>query len=105
MNANANSYSAVLSISNFLGGFKNFTAPTGTLAASATETLTLNWATPFADANYSVACTVLPNQTGILLAVDSIGSVTAASVTLTIKNLDGSNSWSGTISCRGREPT
>lgn len=57
---------------------------TGALAANAKTQITLTWANPFADTNYSVVASVVDSNTA--LSIEQIVSYTTTAVTVNIYN-------------------
>jgi hypothetical protein len=72
---------------------------TGTINGGSTGTPIVTWASPFADANYSVTCTVQEGQTIPSLIVEHIITpVIAANVTVLVRN-GGVGAATGTLHC------
>jgi hypothetical protein len=81
------------------GGFKHKRVASCTTAASgnATCATTVTWTTAFADANYTLSCTLIGPGTAFVL---ESGTPVAASATVTIMNAPGSTTAaSGTLDC------
>lgn len=60
---------------------------TGSVGASGMAVVTVTWDTPFADANYSVAVSVLDTPANESLQIAKIESQTAAAITVRVKNV------------------
>jgi len=82
------------------GGFKHARVSTGSCATSGCS-VTVNWSTAFADANYTATCSVVDSTAqsetaGLRLA--KIAAVAAGSVSVHLDNLSGS-ALTGTLHC------
>lgn len=79
------------------GGVKHARVATGSVASAAAPLITITWATPFADANYTVAASVLEGSaTSLSLRVAHVETITAEAVTVRLKN-DAAGALSGTV--------
>jgi len=79
------------------GAVKHGTVTTGSIKASSTATVTLNWTTAFPDTNYTPDCSVI-DRGGNLTLVD-INGWNAGSLTAAVKNNDSGNRHTGTLAC------
>jgi hypothetical protein len=82
-------------------GAKHQRAAVTSLGAGASITVTVTWATAFADANYTVSATVVqtggvPANTG--LKIVGVGNKAAASIDVRVTN-DSGGALSGTVDC------
>lgn len=81
-------------------GFKHARVSTGSVGAAASAAVTLTWTTAFADANYSVTCSLQEATASTsTLRVHHIESVAAASVVVRVVNDDGAAAHTGTLHC------
>lgn len=80
------------------GGLKHKRISTGSVGAGTSSNVVLTWTTPFADANYTVQAAVVEPSTGATtLTIAQIVSVTAAAVTVRVRNIDGGAAHTGTL--------
>lgn len=68
---------------------------TGALAAATTSDVTVTWATPFADTNYTVVATVEDSTAS--LDVRRIKSKTTTAAVVSVRNSDAINARTGTL--------
>lgn len=79
-------------------GLKHGTVTTGSIAASTYASVTLTWATAFADANYDVAVSVIQAVASQnTLRVHHIESIAAASIVVGVYNDDAGGAHTGTL--------
>lgn len=79
------------------GGLKHSRVTTGSVSAGSTALVTITWSTAFADANYTVAASVVEATTSSLsLSVVHVESVTASAVTVRVLN-NAVGSLTGTV--------
>ena len=82
------------------GGMKHGRVPIAAIAKSSTLAVELDWKTPFADANYTVNCSVVNAATdGSGLRLHHIQAVQTGKVLAVIANDDSANSQSGVLNC------
>ncbi|MFQ5778411.1 MAG: hypothetical protein ACE5IP_10435 [Terriglobia bacterium] len=81
-------------------GLKHGRVTTGAIAAGSSAAVTATWTTAFADANYTVNCTVVEATAGAgSLRLHHLESVTAAAVVARVVNDDTVNPLTGTLHC------
>jgi len=81
-------------------GFKHGRVSTGSVGAGASAAVTLTWTTTFADANYSVTCSLQDATASTsTIRLHHIESVAAASVVVRVVNDDGAVAHTGTLHC------
>jgi hypothetical protein len=78
-------------------GLKHQSTGTGSIASGMTAKVPLNWATPFADADYQAICTVADNSESLQIVNRSVP--TESQVVAAIRNNDSSASHSGSLAC------
>ena len=79
-------------------GFKHTRLTTGSIGASSSAAVTHTWTTAFADANYTVAISVVEADTDVLtLHVDHIESISASQVVIRVENRDAGAARTGTL--------
>ena len=82
------------------GGMKHGRVPIAAIAKSSTLAVELDWKTPFADANYTVNCSVVNAAAdGAGLRLHHIQAVQTGKVLAVIANDDSANSQSGVLNC------
>ncbi|HDZ38406.1 MAG TPA: hypothetical protein ENH62_09000 [Marinobacter sp.] len=88
-------------VSSDAGGFKHSRITTGSIGSSSSAAVTVTWGTAFADANYTVNCSVQQGDTDTAtLQVDHIETVTTASVVVRVENEDAGAAKTGTLHCQ-----
>lgn len=71
---------------------------TGSIAGAATAAITITWASPFADANYSVsAALVEATATTATIRIHHVESISAANVVVRVVNDDAVVAKTGTL--------
>jgi hypothetical protein len=84
-------------LNNNGSGVKHARVTTGSIGAGSTALVTVTWSSAFADANYSVAASVVESTTSSLsLSIVHIESVTASAVTVRVLN-NAVGSLTGTL--------
>ena len=79
------------------GGMKHARVTTGSVASAAAPLITITWATPFADDQYTVVASVLDSTSSSLaLRVAHVETITASAVTVRLKN-DAAVALTGTV--------
>jgi len=78
-------------------GLKHQSSTTGSIAPGTTAKVPLNWATPFADAEYQTVCTVADNSGSLQVVNTSVP--TQSQVVAAIRNNDSSASRTGSLAC------
>ena len=78
-------------------GLKHQSSTTGSIAPGTTAKVPLNWATPFADAEYQTVCTVADNSGSLQVVNTSVP--TQSQVVAAIRNNDSSASRTGLLAC------
>jgi len=82
------------------GGFKHSRISTQLVGGKQRADVNVRWATPFADANYTVTCAVLDTAVpGDGLRIERLRAVSASSVAVELVN-DAPNARSGTLHCQ-----
>lgn len=82
----------------FTGAAKHQRVTTGSIGGGGTAAVTITWATPFSNANYTVSAAVVEaTATTLTLRVHHVESVTAAAVVVRIINDDAVNAKTGTL--------
>lgn len=77
------------------GGIKHVRVLTGGILLSSAITVTHTWATPFADANYTVCATVLEPSNE--LQVVGIESISSTEVKIRVQNISTTSNYNGTL--------
>ncbi|MFQ5694817.1 MAG: hypothetical protein ACE5HB_02410 [Terriglobia bacterium] len=87
-------------VNNDGAALKHARVSTGAVAAGASAPVTLTWTTAFADANYTVNCSVVEATASTsTLRLHHIESVTATAVVLRVINDDPANAKTATLHC------
>jgi hypothetical protein len=80
------------------GGLKHSRVPTGLIAANTTVGVKVQWATQFADTNYTLSGCSVEDPSGFLQTYQTVTIKTAASFTINVKNTDNTQ-HAGTLDC------
>lgn len=87
-------------VNNNGAALKHARVTTGSIAAGSSAAVTLTWTTAFADASYTVNCSLVEATAGASsLHLHHLESVTAAAVVTRVVNDDTVNALTGTLHC------
>jgi len=78
-------------------GLKHQTVSTGNVGPGGTVQVTLQWTTPFGDANYQAVCSVADNSEFLQVIDTSLPA--PAQVIAVIRNNDASSAHTGSLAC------